>query len=302
MKMFPENFVAFPAFLPLLNALIQKLSNDWRDFSQLYPWIVLNKNRNSDIDAKRKENSDYDLYVTLLESLIHYITVLVPNRTKRVEELRRKQNIIYKKYGKSDVPSYKKLGNDIDLIWSQVPNASGYSSEMYGFSLDLYRDEQEFLRKMLIWIFIKCGLASPNDYAGRLTDFLSDEDHEAWSPLFAAHITNENLCRWTHFGQRIIRPGRLDYTHLSIVTEDCHWENAEDFKCFHILSTLNSWVGALSHYKYTRTAAREFFGHKGFFSHLYNELLLGINPESSLFKDYIDKVVLPNFDGEWPVE
>lgn len=298
--MFPENFAAFPAFLPLLNALIQKLSDDWSDFSQLYPWVALDKYNN--IDTKRKENSDYDLYVSLLESLIHYVTVLIPNRIKRIEELRQTQNIIFKKYGKSDVPSYRKLEDEIYLIWSQVPNASGYSSEMYGFSLHLYKDEQDFLRKVLIWIFIQCDLVSPNEYGGSLTGFLSVESSEAWCPLFAAHITNKNLCEWTYFGQRIISGGSRVITHLSIVTEDCHFEHASDFECFHSSRTLSLWIENLKHYKYERSIAREFFEHRGFFSHLYNELLLDIDPKDKLFKDYINNVVLPKFDTEWPAE
>lgn len=298
--MFPENFVAFPAFLPLLNALIQRLSDDWSDFSQLYPWIVLNKK--TEVYEKRKENTDYDLYVTLLESLIQYITILVPNRIKKVEELRQRQKVVFKKYGKSDVPSYKKLEDEIHLIWFQVPNASGHSSEMYGFSLHLYGDEQEFLRKTLIWIFIKCDLASPNVHADNLTGFLSVENSRAWDPLFAAHITNKNLCEWTHFGQRIISGGRTDYKHLSIVTEECHFEYASDFECFHSSRTLSLWIKNLKHYKYERSVAREFFGHTGFFSHLYNELLLDLDPKNKLFKDYIENIVLPQFDTEWLAE
>lgn len=300
MKKFPDNFVAFPAFLPLLNALIQKLSDDYNDFSQLYPWVALDKY--NDIDTKRKKNSDYDLYVSLLESLIQYVTVLVPNRIKRTEELRQKQNIIFKKYSKSDVPSYKKLEDEIHLIWSQVPNASWYSSETCGFNLHLYGDEQEFLRKILIWIFIQCGLVSPNEYGGNLTGFLSVETSEAWCPLFAAHITNKNLCEWTHFGQRIISGGSISYTHLSIVTEECSWENAANFECFHSQRTLSSWISNLKHYKYERSVAREFFGRTGFFSHLYNELLLGLNPKGKLFRDYIENITLPRFDAEWPTE
>lgn len=287
-ELFPGNFVVYPAFITLLSTLIQRISEDYDDFSQLYPWVALTKN-----NPEKNEYTDYNLYIALLESLIQYATVSIPNRNKKIEELREKQNMIFKKYGKSNVPSYKKIEDELGILWSQIPNASWYSKH-YSFQFNIPNNEHEFLKKTLTWIFIKCKLISPNTYADNLIGFLSIEDLKAWQPLFRGHITNETLCSWTKYGQRIISS-----ENSSIVSEEYYWENAEDFRCFYSSTTLSLWIDRLNSFEYDKTVAREFFGHKGFLSHLYCELFLNLDPKGDIFTTYIDNVVLPQFDASW---
>lgn len=301
--LFPANFVAFPAFIALLCHILEEA--DWDSKDTMLPWVAL-----SDSDeAKdlRKKDDSYNMYASLLESLIEYIKVSLPDRDIKIDMLLKRYRGLYKKNNYNDNPTTTKIIEQMDILRSMQPNVQWFCREKYcGARLNqiVQEKDDEFLTSLLVWLLMISGAITPDQYNGRL-QFMSLGNFDAWKPMFKIHhVSNQTLCKLTTFGHKLVDCHEDEKETMTYYNVDDSY--ATSFTCFFYdkwnnMLPLNGWISRLRHWGYERQAAREFFDEKGFLSNIYYDAQIG-SEDMERFALFIKYVVLPEFDTQWPVE
>lgn len=299
-SLFPANFVAFPAFITLLCSILEEA--DWSMKDATFPWVALSDRE--DVKEFRKEDDSYNMYVSLLESVIQYISVTLPDRDVKIDKLAKKYHNLDKKNNYNPTVATTKMIEQMNLLRSIQPQVQWfYASKYYGARLDkiVEEKEDEFLTSLLIWLLMMSGLVAPNQYGGRM-QFMPLDNFDAWKPMFEIHhISNETLCKLTTFGHKLVDCSKETMTDWNV--DDSY---AESFRCFFCdkqnnMLSLNAWFSRLQHWGYERQVAREFFDEKGFLSNIYSEAHIGVE-DTERFALFVKHVVLPEFDTRWPAD
>lgn len=315
MKTVPESLITHSSFPLLFDGLLDRLGAYGRDGEKpsLDPWKVLTKpdRFNEDlITPEADKNPDYALYVSILRTLTTCLTETIPTHQDRWKALHQKQSRIYSRH-KRETPSYKAIWAEIHTLNLGVDwlDTEYQSDRWRGFKLGVIREEEGYWPSnhatisVLAWTLMKLGVFDLNHfilYSETCGGILDLEDLNAWEPLFSLHkISNETLCNGVLYGQYIL--GEERWKHRALVNESVHDEEGPNFKCFldgDLTHCLTGWMRQFQHWGYTRESAIEFFGLNGFFTHLYNDVYVGLS--DATFPTWIHKVVLPEFNNYFP--
>lgn len=296
-KLFPDNFVAFPTFLTMLDFLFGKLYEEQEnreDYELLFPWNNLNEN-NRKVKEKREKDETFGLYVTLLELLVKYLKNDIPERDKKLDALESRRNRLSKKNKYKDTPAILKIEKERQLMLDTTPSVSWFD-----WHHDIYTESIENcfpIKDILLWILMDCKVTDL--YKMSAVRILPLDNFNAWAPMFTRHnMTNKFLCQHTLYGHGLLE-NKMDVRE-SIVLDGFGFDDssAEEFQCFFEDRTIRNWMEWIKIWGYTYESAREFFEVKGFLSNLYNQKYIGIEDKDK-FDIYIEQIILPQFDEVW---
>ncbi len=302
-SLFPANFVAFPAFITLLCSILEEA--DWDSKDTMLPWVALSDS--DEVQELRKKDGSYDMYASLLESVIQYIGVILPNLNIKIDTLSNKYHKLYRKNNYNETPQTINIKEQMQLLQSAQPVVQWFQrSDFYGASFNqaVVEKDDEFLTSLLVWLLMVSGCITPDKYRGRV-QFMSLDNFDAWKPMFKIHhISNQTLCKLTTFGHKLVDCHKDEKETVTYYNVDDSY--AESFECFFYdkrnnIIALETWISRLRNWGYERQAAREFFDEKGFLSNIYGEAQIGIT-DRERFDLFVKHVVLPEFDTQWPAE